>query len=615
MNHQKQKPFPYLLLFILCLGAGLRFWNYGELPFTHDELSMMARLQFHSFADLIEKGVKPDGHPAGVQVFMWFWIQLFGQTEAAVKFPFILMGIGSIYMGYLVGKRWFSESTGILTAVFLACLQYSITLGSQIARPYASGLLLALALVWTWTKLIFPEENKTPKITDFVAFSVLGVLNCYNHHFSLLFTGIIVASGFLYWQHISLKAYLLAVIGIGILYLPHLSIFLYQLSVGGIGWLSKPDGYFFWYYFTYVFHFSSPLLLWVIGVTIAGIFLKYNKKISFNKTVFGKRALLFTWFSLPLLLGFAYSVCVSPILQASMLLFSFPFLLIFLFSFYEWKNWTLWAISGISIALCTYTLIIDRQQFNVMYHQPFKQYHAFGAEIKNQKKETVKIILNVNPVYQRYYDTISCNPVLPFQPLADVAKDIKTWKLYLAGLTESDLVLGGAPREYLLSATEIFPHLLHKEEGFTYEEYHLSKSPSSSVLSPQNDGSIEKNENEISLSIPDSVPYHVWIEVSAVVKTAEIQGDENLVFEVWKAGKKIGERSTALNTALEKNTGKQTVWAAERLRHLLSPYESRKGCVVKAFLKSGNSAVIPIKLKINITEGNPLIYGLLYKIE
>ena len=46
------------LVLILTVGTVLRFYNYGEIPFTHDEFSALSRLNFNSFSDLIEKGVK-----------------------------------------------------------------------------------------------------------------------------------------------------------------------------------------------------------------------------------------------------------------------------------------------------------------------------------------------------------------------------------------------------------------------------------------------------------------------------------------------------------------------------------------------------------------------------
>jgi len=76
-----------LILLILAAGAILRFYNYSDIPFTHDEFSAVFRTQFSSFHELIARGVVIDTHPAGVQVFLYYWVRLFGISEPIVKLP------------------------------------------------------------------------------------------------------------------------------------------------------------------------------------------------------------------------------------------------------------------------------------------------------------------------------------------------------------------------------------------------------------------------------------------------------------------------------------------------------------------------------------------------
>ena len=60
-----------LIVVILLAGAVLRFCRLNDIPFTYDEFSAIFRTQFATFGELIEKGVKIDTHPAGVQVFLF----------------------------------------------------------------------------------------------------------------------------------------------------------------------------------------------------------------------------------------------------------------------------------------------------------------------------------------------------------------------------------------------------------------------------------------------------------------------------------------------------------------------------------------------------------------
>lgn len=60
-----------VLILILLTGSILRLYRLFQIPFTHDEFSALFRTHFPTFLELIEKGVKVDGHPAGVQVFLY----------------------------------------------------------------------------------------------------------------------------------------------------------------------------------------------------------------------------------------------------------------------------------------------------------------------------------------------------------------------------------------------------------------------------------------------------------------------------------------------------------------------------------------------------------------
>jgi len=183
---------PLLIFLIILAGAVLRFYDYGSIPFTHDEFSAIFRTHFSSFHDLIAKGVVVDTHPAGVQVFLYYWVKIFGISEPLVKLPFTIFSLFSVYLIYSIGRRWFSPTTGLLAASFLSFLQYPVMYG-QIARPYASGLFLVLLMVYFWTRLML-EPGKRYYL-NLAGYILSSALCAYNHHFSLLFCGIAGLTG------------------------------------------------------------------------------------------------------------------------------------------------------------------------------------------------------------------------------------------------------------------------------------------------------------------------------------------------------------------------------------------------------------------------------------
>jgi uncharacterized membrane protein len=182
-----------ILLGIMIVAAVLRFYDYANIPFMHDEFSALFRTQFDSFLELIQKGVKEtDTHPPGIQVFLYYWVKLFGTSEWVVKLPFTLCGLLSVALIYLIAKKWYNETVGLISAAFLASIQYTI-MYSQIERPYVSGLFFSLAMVYFWTQLIQnPEKHFYRNSIFYILFSSLCA---YNHHFSLLFTAIVGLTG------------------------------------------------------------------------------------------------------------------------------------------------------------------------------------------------------------------------------------------------------------------------------------------------------------------------------------------------------------------------------------------------------------------------------------
>ena len=139
-----------LLAGIILVAIILRFYLFDQWSLSNDELSALSRLQYESLNQCIRDGVKfNDFHPAGVEVFLWYWTGLFGSDVWVVRLPFVIMGICSVIMVYVLGKQWFNKNVALLSAASLAILEYPI-LFSQLARPYSPGLLFVLLYTYFW---------------------------------------------------------------------------------------------------------------------------------------------------------------------------------------------------------------------------------------------------------------------------------------------------------------------------------------------------------------------------------------------------------------------------------------------------------------------------------
>ncbi|HTA28389.1 MAG TPA: glycosyltransferase family 39 protein, partial [Bacteroidia bacterium] len=373
----KETRSTYIILgLLLLLAAILRLLHPLEIPFTADEFDALARTKFSSFSELINKGVIIDAHPAGVQVFLYYWTKIFGYSELAVKLPFIACGVLAVLYTFLLAKEWFNATAGLVCAAFLATLQHTL-MYSQIARPYSSGLFFSLAMVYYWTLLVFsqrdtygnPETNHRRNIILYVLFSVLCT---YNHYFTLLLSAIVGISGLFFIQRKHLVKYMAAGLCIFILYLPHMRIFLYQFHVGGLrGILGPPQNDYIIDYIKYTFNFSRYIYAIAAALFLAGLISFIRRK---DKKMIKFILLSFCWFTIQFLIGFLYSKYANPILEKSSLIFTFPF---FLFCLFGWLpelklSGKLLAVLVICI-VCTLSLTHERKYYDIFYKSRYEQ--------------------------------------------------------------------------------------------------------------------------------------------------------------------------------------------------------------------------------------------------
>ncbi len=464
-----------LLFIILIVSALLRFWNFHEIPFMHDELSALSRTNYSNFQDVLTYGVAlNDTHPAGVQLFIYYWIKIFGISEMSVKLPFILFGLFSIIVAYKISKKWFNSSVGLIVASFMAVLQYMV-MYSQIARPYISGMFFSLIMVWCWSNYLFDENNKSKK-RWLLGYVLSSALCAYDHHFALLFASTVGVTGLFFINADNWKAYVFAGISIFILYIPHLNIFFFQLNKGGLGgpdgWLGKPQHDWFSGYLKYLFHYSFLMYALVFFLLLFSIF--FHSQDLKTKQKF--RIISVCWFFSVFFIEYYYSLFVNPIIQYSTLIFVFPFLLIFIFSLFGElnRNAKMLIVSSILIT-GTYTLIFVRKHFQIFYKQPFqeqvKNTYKSLDRLKNKKDATIELMI---PSYYKEYYFKKYNR--RFELIDYNLFDTKAFRNFVQKQTTNYFITGNLPLEYIQIIKEKYPYIISKGEGFTYSTFCFSKN-------------------------------------------------------------------------------------------------------------------------------------------
>jgi len=451
------------LYLLLLVAAILRFWQLDKVPFMHDEFSALFRTDYDSFSELIRLGVmQNDSHPAGVQVFLYYWVKLVGFNAFWIKLPFAMLGVGSVFLVYKLSKQWFGELPALLSAAFVATVQFFVFY-SQLARPYAAGQFFVLLLAVQ----LYPWIKKKVGIKDVLIFGFTAFLASIMHAFSLAQAGIIVLTLFIAIPKFNRKAFWFAVLLASVLYAPQLPVFLFQLGEGGIGgWLGPPQADFLLHFLYYAFNYSWYLIVVIAGLILLSVLA--NGKANTANPIARWVGLL--WFVAPLAVAWSYSVWRTPILQFSTLYFSFPFLVIVMFSLVKvevTRSWKAGLFVSIILISGTASLVLERQHYKLMQNQGFDQ---LAIEMKKSEAKTNGQIslasYSATPAMAAFYQEIQGLTSVKRFSKHDSIQDFGDWlvarQYHTLGFGWTDF----APAEWEQLAALFYPTLIQEEAWF-----------------------------------------------------------------------------------------------------------------------------------------------------
>jgi len=613
-----------LLLLIITVASILRFWNYSEMPFMNDELTALLRAQGNTFKEVVNNNMISDVHPVGVAVFVHYWSLWFGQSEMVIKFPFILMSIASIYFSYQTAKKWFNSTVGLMTASFIASLQFT-TMYGQLERPYASGMFFTSITVWCWTNFFFGDKRK--QVINIIGFVLFASLCTYNHYFNLLFAALVGGTGLFFINKKNALMYLSGCVLAVVLFIPHIHILLYRLAAGNGGgddWLGKPQPDWFWTFIKYLFHYSYLVFALVISLIIIGFIFK--NKVETNQNKFRFVCLLWV-LTLPAF-AYVYSIVKTPLLQFSIMTFALPFLFMFLFSFYvDVKKQMKIVLVLLILSINTYSLFATRKHNIIFYKQPYQEMVLMGMNaIKEHGDKDVTIAYDVNEGFLNYYfEKYNSH----FNFLRVDKPDTKTFSSYVKNQSTNYFVAGNLPLEYFNIIKESYPYLIKKVEGFTTSIYCYSKQkpsaelPESIVYSKKVDlksfGSNMDSTMEYSKSFTEKVsvltnsPYDI-ITVSTRLSVPDSTSNPTLVMDIQKDGKSVMWNGAAYQSFNNSSKSTATLYITRRLFDL--NLKKHPNAELKVYIWNRDKKFLKIeKLKIEVTKGNSFIYGLYEPLE
>lgn len=605
---------------LVILGAALRIGGLWG-PLSHDELSAIVRLNYDSFSDLIDYGVRGDGHPAGVQVFLWLWSRLFGTSAIAIRLPFLLMGIASIMLVFAVARRWYGEWPALLPTAAMAVTQFTVYY-AVIARPYTAGLFLMLCFLYCWTRILLNKEYKWHWL---LLFALFAALCAYTHYFCLLSAFLLGLMGLLFLDRHHWKPYLLACAGAVLLFLPHLGITSHQLfdlqGIGGEGgWLNKPTFSFLPEHFRYLFHYSW---LVIIIATVCYLLVFSIKDLQKNLKLICMSWLM--WL-LPLAIGYSYSVAVNPVLQFSSLIFVFPFLPLALAGAVDSQG-----RQGIqAITLLVYCIAMVLSLVFVRHH--FQMIQRDYIEIAAQEEreaidrygaENVLCMQNVAIEKLHYYDSS-----LYSLPQA-VLNDYTTFDSLLSVSSAQYLLCSGIQDpKFLDISKKHYPYLLKYRDCLVTEVLLFGREPEKKAIDVDKQSVFDYKKtlfafegeffNLLDTTLGDLTDNRFVCLDSRLVflQPDSVQGSLHLVTETQVNGRSVDWREVKTSDFRYCQGDTCEICIPVRMETLIKHRNLLKQTHIKVYLwnPDNDTVIIPISCRITLYPGNPFIYSVLEEI-
>lgn len=168
-----------MIWFILIVGLLLRSFSLNQSLWLDEAINVVATKNF-SFFGILTEYAKADFHPPLYFSILWIWTKLLGYSEIIVRTPSVVLGILSIYLIYLLGKKIYSEKLGLLSAFLFAINPLHIYY-SQEARMYSLATFSVLFnfLIFfnlikdkRWNYILLICSNLLVLSSDYVAYLI-----------------------------------------------------------------------------------------------------------------------------------------------------------------------------------------------------------------------------------------------------------------------------------------------------------------------------------------------------------------------------------------------------------------------------------------------------------
>lgn len=167
-----------LLALILLLALTLRLINLSGRTLWYDEAFavLFAEKGWNAMVDgtLSEvDGGAADVHPLLYYQSLHYWMDVFGESAAAVRLYSVLIGVATVGMVFLLARDWFGDRTALTAALITAAAPFHVQYSQETRMYVLLGLVLITA---TW---VYWRAWTRGRVGWWIAFGVLAGIAMY----------------------------------------------------------------------------------------------------------------------------------------------------------------------------------------------------------------------------------------------------------------------------------------------------------------------------------------------------------------------------------------------------------------------------------------------------
>jgi mannosyltransferase len=228
---------------VVVVGIALRFTTHSALWLDEALTVDRARLPLSQIAG----SVKEDGAPPLYYYLLHFWMRLFGQSDLATRSLSGVIGVITLPVAWLAGKRFGGRTVAWTTMVLLASAPFAVYYSTE-ARMYA----LVILLTGCGFLALHRALVEGPRPGNLIAVAVVTAALLYTQYWALYLVGVVGLwllvtawlshhrdSGGPAWR--GPFAALVAMAAGCVLFLPWLPTFIFQSEHTGTPWAAPPN--------------------------------------------------------------------------------------------------------------------------------------------------------------------------------------------------------------------------------------------------------------------------------------------------------------------------------------------------------------------------------------